>query len=687
MKHPIAFTPVLLNIDAGTSEHKGHTPLNKELIPLPPETESPRPPEISARPVSIRRMLISVLIAAVSPALIAVAYIQVTHIREVRAAEVLRVSGGAVETAPADAPFRPDVSFGVGLILLGAALSAGVAVRSGRVILKDNSGLRDSMAQWSTSSTPGSRPPMPRTVEIREVAAHLYDIAMERDRLREIVHGSERGWMELAEGLPHLVWTCVPEGACDFLSKQWVFHTGMDKSEHLGDRWLENLHPEDRDVIVERWKQAVETGTLFDAEFRIRRHDGTYRWFKSRAVPVHDGSGKIYKWYAAGEDIHKLRELQAALYESGERFRLALENIPDGVVIYNPELTIQYVNEALTAISGRGAGDFIGRRDEEIWPPEVYSTYLPVLVQARETRSVRSVDVDVTANGRRFYTRIRFLPLLADGDQLKEIITVIQDMTEWKQTEQALQEKRVELEIAGRVAAEKELLLNEEKVRALTAELMVAEEQARRKIAIELHDRIGQNLAISKIKLCMALKAARSAGLARELTEIRDFLDQTIDDTRSLSYELSPPSLQDGGLNRALQDLVDYVQSGHRTTIDYTWQCPIERFERSAEVIVYMAVRELLFNIVKHADSTRGSITVAAGSDELRITVEDNGVCSNLVNLQAKGRAKGFGLATMRDRLANLSGTFNIDSCSGDGTRAVIVLPLDAINPQEAQPT
>ncbi|MFO7461168.1 MAG: PAS domain S-box protein [Desulfatiglandales bacterium] len=646
-----------------------------------------KPPDLSKkspRPQSIRRILTFLLTAAFFPALIALAYIQWKHFASARSRETQWTEGAEGGWEQVIAPLWGDLAIGSGLVLLAAVFSAAVAFRCGRLILRDMHLLRDSMLSWSKSGGEAGQPPMPRITELRETASLAYETAAQRAQMEEALRQSESRWKELAEGLPHLVWTCVPEGACDFLSKRWVAHTGLGEDEHLGYGWLENLHPEDRPVIMERWENAVQTGTLFDAEFRIRRHDGTYRWFKSRAVPVHDDSGKIFKWYGASSDIHNLRELQAALHESSEGFRRVLENIPDGVVIYDQELNIQYVNDAISRISGRPAGDFMGRRDQDIWPLDVCSIYLPTLRESLETRSVRSVEVDVTVESRRFYVHIRFVPMFGADGAVKEIMAVVQDLTKWKQAETALQQKQVALEISKRLTAEKELMLHEEKLRALTAELMVSEEEERRRIAVELHDRIGQNLAISKIKLGMALKAAPSGDVADMIAVTRDLIGQTIEDTRSLSFELSPPALQEADLYHALEELVEYFLSIHGFDIEFSWRGREDVLDKNQAVILYMAVRELLLNVFKHAGTSKASLTVHVSEEQLRITVEDNGRSfpdsSVLLN---NGKPKGFGLATMDQRLKSISGTFTIDLSSGGGTRVDITLPIHADHLEE----
>jgi two-component system CheB/CheR fusion protein len=112
---------------------------------------------------------------------------------------------------------------------------------------------------------------------------------------------------QLADSLPNLVWGCRPDGACDFLSRQWVDYTGIPDTEQLGYRWLEQVHADDRERVGEAWRAAVKTGKAFDVELRIRGKKGQYHWFKARSVPIRAGDGGIAKWYGAATDIEDVK--------------------------------------------------------------------------------------------------------------------------------------------------------------------------------------------------------------------------------------------------------------------------------------------------------------------------------------------------------------------------------------------
>jgi PAS domain S-box-containing protein len=151
--------------------------------------------------------------------------------------------------------------------------------------------------------------------ELISIVGTVLDIT-ERKRAEEQIKDSEKRFRELIESLPQLFWTCRVDGPCDYLSKQWVEFTGIPEAEQLGYRWLEQLHPDDKDRTVSEWMEKVKTGNSFDIEFRIRRNDGVYHWFKTRAVPIQDAEGNIIKWFGSNTDINDILTAEKALREA-----------------------------------------------------------------------------------------------------------------------------------------------------------------------------------------------------------------------------------------------------------------------------------------------------------------------------------------------------------------------------------
>jgi len=154
----------------------------------------------------------------------------------------------------------------------------------------------------------------------------------ERKQAEEVLRQSEARFRTLAEGLPQLVWTCLPDGRCDYLSPQWVRYTGVPEEQQLGFGWLEQIDAADRERAAGAWKRAVETHTTLDVEYRIRGANGTKRWFKARAVPLRD-EGRVVKWLGANTDVDDQKRanelLEAKVQERTAQLEASLSSVEE----------------------------------------------------------------------------------------------------------------------------------------------------------------------------------------------------------------------------------------------------------------------------------------------------------------------------------------------------------------------
>lgn len=172
----------------------------------------------------------------------------------------------------------------------------------------------------------------------------------------------------------------------------------------------------------------------------IEEHYPPYdRWFENRIYPSEDGLTIYF------HDITDQKRAEIALRESEERFRRALDNIPDVVVIYDRDLRIRFINAATRRITGRAESDFIGKRDSEILPPQVYEPYLPTLKSAFETGTVQIIETHLTLPGTGTYDlRITCVPLLDDEGKVREVLGITHDFTERKRADEQIQ-KQIEM--------------------------------------------------------------------------------------------------------------------------------------------------------------------------------------------------------------------------------------------------
>jgi signal transduction histidine kinase len=170
---------------------------------------------------------------------------------------------------------------------------------------------------------------------------------------------------------------------------------------------------------------------------------------------------------------------------------------------------------------------------------------------------------------------------------------------------------------------------------------------------------------------------ASSCGIAGELDEITALIVQAIKDTRSLTYDLSSPILEELGLEVAVKRLVERMREKDGIRIDFYHDTQHKPLDYSGRFVLYRTARELLVNIGKHAQAQNARVSIRRVGEKIRIDVEDDGVGFDASEFNSNGKnIKGLGLFTIRARLSYLGGHLDLASNPGKGTRATLVLPL-----------
>jgi signal transduction histidine kinase len=228
-----------------------------------------------------------------------------------------------------------------------------------------------------------------------------------------------------------------------------------------------------------------------------------------------------------------------------------------------------------------------------------------------------------------------------------------------------------------RTKAERAMKDYQLQLRTLASQLSMAEQHERMKIATQLHDSVTQNLAMSKMKLSAIRQLPLPDDIAREIDELRRLLEKTIQSTRSLSFDLSPPVLQDLGLEAALEWLAEKMEQEHSITVQLEDDGTEKPLEENLRNLLFIMARELLINVVKHANTNDAKVSIWREGNLIEIEVQDNGSGFELsTNALEAHNAAGFGLFSIRERLRHFGGRLAIQSAPGSGTRVRLTAPL-----------
>jgi PAS domain S-box-containing protein len=388
---------------------------------------------------------------------------------------------------------------------------------------------------------------------------------------------------------------------------------------------------------------------------------------------------------------YERKRTELALREGEARYRTMIETTLEGVWMLDAAGRTAYVNPQMTRMLGYTAEEMRGRTLADLLDAEVNESRDQHIRGRRQQHDLRLLRKD----GSPVWVSRSSTPLMDERGWYVGALDMLSDITPRKQAEEALRkahdaldqkvrERTTELsktvealtaEVARRVRAEEALRERSEQLRLLASELTLAEQRERRRVAEVLHGDLQQLLVGAKLLVGPLAQAAdpavRDAG--REAT---DLILQAIQSSRSLTEELSPPILHRGGLVPALGWLARWMGEKHNLAVvvrvDGT---PVVETEDTA-VLCFQAVRELLFNAVKHAKVETAQVELARHEDQVQVIVADEGVGFDPTQLRvAGGTSGGFGLFSIHERLDLVGGRLEIESAPGQGSRFTLWVP------------
>lgn len=362
---------------------------------------------------------------------------------------------------------------------------------------------------------------------------------------------------------------------------------------------------------------------------------------------------------AAAPILQLLRESQLGdqlRRESAARTEAILEASLDAVITIDEQGRVVEFNPAAESIFGYRRRDVVARGLMElIVPPRLREQVVAGLASFKATGECEMF-------GKRFGT----FALRSDGSEFPVEVALASI-----ETGHASLVTIYLCDATARNQAQEEVLKYQERVRSLMADLLLAEEHERRRLAVDLHDGLSQTIALANIKLS-ALRKSLQGKPARALGEIGELITQADRAARSIGVELSPPALHELGLEPAVQWLVEHIQARYGIEIALEDDGLPKPADEKTRVILFRSIRELLINAAKHARARQVTVRLGCDEDHLVAAVEDDGV-----GMEARlADIKGSGLFSIHERLSHVSGTMHIDSAPGRGTRIRLCAPL-----------
>lgn len=374
-----------------------------------------------------------------------------------------------------------------------------------------------------------------RTAELEQKAVALHKLNRELAQRNQELDA-------IVQTAPDIIFSRNPDGSRDYISGRFYEYTGAPPDTGKGFGWLDYVHPDDSEQSHQKWLHSVQSGDVYDCDYRLRRADSQYRWFRARAVPLRDSHGTIVKWYGTCSDIHDSKLL-----------------------------------------------------------------------------------------------------------------------------EQSIRENAIELErmVESRTAA----------LRRLSNRMMTMQDEERRRIAREIHDGLGQELAAAKMILDGILAKDSSPLMRQASVEASQLIDRAIQQVRTISHLLHPPLLDEVGLISALRWFLEGLseRSGIHMALEVDPPDP-GRLKSELETAIFRIVQEALTNMFRHSGARNGSVTLISKDGNIVVTVRDDGKGIEEQVIQLRPESVGVGIGGMRQRVTELGGSLRLANAN-PGTIVEVIIP------------
>ena len=381
----------------------------------------------------------------------------------------------------------------------------------------------------------------------------------------------------------------------------------------------------------------------------------------------------------------QLLKAQSELEEARDRYADLYDFAPIGYLSLDVHGAIVEINIAAAALFGRQRRFLLKLPLVAMIVKEHRDRFREFLLQSQAHERKLTVETEVRLKTGRV-VRVIGRPLPPDAKD-REGFTAILDVTSERQLERdnvaVLDRERAK---TAQLESENTLrIITEERVKALLERLVKVQEQERRRLALNLHDQLGQQLTALRLAL-ETLRHARADGdRARRFEHVERIVSQLDRDVDSLAWELRPPALDDVGLQAALAELVRQWSAGHSVgaRMHYVPRDDGARLPAEIESTLYRIVQEALNNVAKHAHARHVSVLVEHRPEDLKLIVEDDGRGFNPDNPEI--RRNGMGLAGIEERALAVGGALEVESSRGKGTTLFVRIPLSLPSPSETE--
>jgi PAS domain S-box-containing protein len=445
-----------------------------------------------------------------------------------------------------------------------------------------------------------------------------------------------------------------------------IFGLTPQEFEATYEGFLNSVHPDDRESVRKAVDEALYEDKPYCIDHRIVLPDGSERIVHEQAAVTFDDGGKPIRMIGTVQDITENKQAEAALRESEERFKTVADFTYNWEYWIGPDGAQIYVSPSCERITGYSPDQF--QKDPGLLEAITHPDDLPLvsrhLQYELEKQEAISIDFRIitSSNEERWIAHI-CQPVYSDRGRYIGRRASNRDVTESIRMEKALQK-------------------SEEELRRLSSRLLNAYEEERKRIALELHDSLGQSLSAIKFMVENALQGVGEEGIAKgaeSLKPIVTVVQEAIEEARRIQRNLRPPILDDLGILPTITWFCREFEKAY-PAIRIEGQIDIEEDDvpDSLKIIIFRVLQESFNNIAKYSQAELVRLSLKGSDGKIDLAIHDDGVGFDVDNVLSGGKLNtGLGLTSMRERAALSGGSLVIESQKGAGTAVKASWPMN----------
>jgi len=496
-----------------------------------------------------------------------------------------------------------------------------------------------------------------------QILAHVFAQALERKRVEQKGRESESRFRLVADTAPVLIWMSGVDKLRNYFNKLWLEFTGRSIDSELGNGWAEGVHPEDLQRCLDTYTEFFDRRDKFRMEYRLRRQDGEYRCVLDIGVPRFDQDCSFVGYIGICVDVAdrkktelalqqktRILEEQTALLQSREELlKIFVKHVPAAVSMLDRDMRYLQVSDRWCVDFSLDSSQLLEHSHYEIFP-DLPDRWKQLHRRALEGETLRADEDRWDREGGTTWLRWEIRPWMNSNGLPGGILIFSEDITRRKKIEDSLSE--------------------------IPRKLIAAQEQERTRIGGELHDDIGQRLALLAIELQQLHKNSLILPDVRSrMGEFEHQISEIAADVQSLSHELHSAKLQYLGTAGAMRGFCREFGERQKLEIDFQIHDLPSPVSPDTSLCFFRVLQEARHNAAKHSGVRHIEVRLWGTSDEIHLTVKDSGAG---FDRKAAKEGRGLGLISMEERLKILKGTLSIESQPRHGTAVHARVPFSA---------